>query len=124
MMRIRFTKRFLKDLKHLSKKQPLVRSDVDDFIATLGQGEHPGDRLQGTDDQAVYKARLSISGSNRGKSAGYRLIYWVYTAEGIVLLTIYAKNERSDISANDVNDILAEALIDLDIADGDDPDNL
>ena len=90
-MRIRFTKRFLKDLKHLSKKQPLVRSDVDDFIATLGQGEHPGDRLQGTDDQAVYRARLSISGSNRGKSAGYRLIYWVYTAEGIVLLTIYAK---------------------------------
>jgi len=123
MMRISFSKRFLKDLKRLSKKQALVRRDVDNFIATLSQDEHPGDRLQGTGDQIIYKARLGISGSNKGKSAGYRVIYWIYTADGIVLLTMYAKSERSDISANDVNDIVAEAKIDFSAEDNDEPDN-
>ena len=44
----------------------------------------------------------------KGKSGGYRLIYYVKTATGIILLTIYTKSEQADIAADDIRDIISD----------------
>ena len=110
-MQINFSKRFLKDLKHLNKKHSLVRRDVDDLIARLQANEIPGDRLQGTGDYTVYKVRLKMSGSVKGKSAGYRVIYWLQSVSGAVLLTIYATGEQADISSEEINMIISDLAV-------------
>ncbi len=48
------------------------------------------------------------SNIQKGKSAGYRLIYQVESATSILLLTIYSKSDREDIGVNEIISILAE----------------
>ncbi|NJL79536.1 MAG: hypothetical protein HC836_07520 [Richelia sp. RM2_1_2] len=43
---------------------------------------------------------------SKGKSGGYRLIYYVKTTIGITLLTIYTKSEQADINGDDINNII------------------
>ena len=109
-MEVRFSKRFVKDLKHLNKKHPLMRRDLDELIAALQRREAPGERLQGLAGHIIYKVRLKMSDSTKGKSAGYRVIYWLKVHSGVILLTIYAKGEQTDISADEVRAILAEVI--------------
>jgi len=52
--------------------------------------------------------RVRNSNIQKGKSAGYRLIYQVDSPTNIVLLTIYSKSDREDIGANEIRDILAD----------------
>ena len=48
----------------------------------------------------VRKMRYAAIAANRGKSAGVRVCYVYYKKYGLVLLaTVYAKNEESDLSA-------------------------
>jgi mRNA-degrading endonuclease RelE of RelBE toxin-antitoxin system len=110
---VRYTDTFRKNVKRLYKKYPSIRQDVDDFVRVLQQGETPGDRVQSTGAYVIYKARLKISGSHKGKSSGYRAIYWVKTAALIVLLSIYVKSEQSDISAGEIRSIVTAYAADL-----------
>ncbi|MFN6473188.1 MAG: hypothetical protein RMY36_026460 [Nostoc sp. SerVER01] len=48
------------------------------------------------------------SPAQKGKSGGYGLIYYVKTATGIILLTVYSKSEQVDIAAKDIQTIIAE----------------
>ncbi|BBD59396.1 hypothetical protein NIES2109_21800 [Nostoc sp. HK-01] len=50
--------------------------------------------------------RLRNSNIQKGKSAGYRLIYQLESPTSILLLTIYAKSDREDIGTNEIRDIL------------------
>ena len=43
----------------------------------------------------------------KGKSAGYRLIYWVESPVSVLLLTIYSKSDRDDISATEILEIVS-----------------
>ncbi len=45
---------------------------------------------------------------SKGKSGGYRLIYYVQTATGIILLTVYAKSEQINVAAEDLRSIITE----------------
>lgn len=49
-----------------------------------------GVEISGIDYQ-VFKLRVKNSDIQKGKSGGYRLIYYVKTEQGIILLTIYTK---------------------------------
>ncbi|WP_365672290.1 hypothetical protein [Okeania sp. SIO3I5] len=42
--------------------------------------------------------RIKNSNIQKGKSSGYRLIYQVESETSVLLLTIYSKTEREDIS--------------------------
>ena len=46
----------------------------------------------------VFKVRLKNTDVQRGKSGGYRVIYYVKTRENIILATIYSKSDRSDVN--------------------------
>lgn len=98
---------FNRNLRTLAKKYRSIRNDIQPIIEQLAQGELPGDRITGV-GYAVFKLRVRNSDTQKGKSGGYRLIYYVQTAMGIILLTVYTKSEQVDILAEDIQNIITE----------------
>lgn len=87
-----------------------MRSDLQPIIEELPQGKILGDRINGLGEgYFVYKLRVPNSNIQKGKSAGYRLIYQLESSTSILLLTIYSKSDREDITANEIKDIIADA---------------
>lgn len=56
----------------------------------------------------MYKVRVRNTNLQKGKSAGYRLIYQVESPTSILLLTIYSKSDREDINVNEIRDIVTD----------------
>ena len=77
------------------------RRDVVNYLAT-----HPkaGDVMEGTG--GVRKLRWGRQG--RGKSGGVRVIYYFHSeAMPLYLLTLFAKNERANLSMAERNELAA-----------------
>jgi mRNA-degrading endonuclease RelE of RelBE toxin-antitoxin system len=96
---------FNRNLRKLAKKYRSIRNDLQPVIEQLEQGELPGDQIPGI-GYAVFKLRVRNSDTRTGKSGGYRLIYYLKTTTGIILLTVYAKSEQVDIAADDIQSII------------------
>ncbi len=106
---IRFSDEFEERLYRLSKKYRRIRQDIESIIEQLQGGNFVGDHLAGLgENYAILKVRVKNSDIQKGKSAGYRLIYQVESTNSILLLTIYSKSEQEDISPNEIRSILAE----------------
>jgi mRNA-degrading endonuclease RelE of RelBE toxin-antitoxin system len=88
---------FTKELKRLSKKHRGLLSDIANLSEKLKK-----DPIQGTDlGQGVYKIRLAISGTNKGKLGGARVITCVVLLRETVFLTeIYLKNESDTVDVD------------------------
>ena len=106
-LRVEFTPLFLRFLKALAKKYRNVRMDFQPIIEQLQRGESPGDRIPGT-GYAVYKVRVRNSDVRRGKSGGYRVIYWHRESGEVILLAIYSKTERVDISGGEIRRMIED----------------
>jgi mRNA-degrading endonuclease RelE of RelBE toxin-antitoxin system len=104
---IRLTPDFRKQLRKLEKRYRKIKSDLEPILIQIQMGEIVGDRLQGLDAD-VFKVRIRNSDTNRGKSGGYRVIYWLKLPECVVLLDIYSKSDRDDIEVNMIQDIITE----------------
>ncbi|MBD2435085.1 MULTISPECIES: type II toxin-antitoxin system RelE family toxin [Fischerella] len=104
---IDLTPEFKQNLRVLSKRFRNIRSDVQVVIEQLQEGNILGDRIGDIgEDFVVYKLRVRNSNIQKGKSAGYRLIYQVESPTNILLLTIYSKSDREDITANEIRDMV------------------
>ncbi|MBD2135427.1 hypothetical protein H6F47_24145 [Sphaerospermopsis sp. FACHB-1094] len=57
----------------------------------------------------VFKVRVKNSNIQKGKSAGYRIIYQVESPTSVLLLTIYSKSYLEDITPQEIKNILAES---------------
>ncbi len=76
-------------------------SDRNLLVDYLAYNPTAGDLITGTG--GVRKLRWGLDG--RGKRGGARVIYFVHNADmPLFLLTVYAKNERADLSDKDRND--------------------
>jgi mRNA-degrading endonuclease RelE of RelBE toxin-antitoxin system len=104
-----FAEAFLNDLKHLKKKYRHVLDDVDLLVKRLQDGETPGDQIPNVGYNA-YKVRLKSSDLSKGKSGGFRVIYYLQTSTDRILLTIYVKPERTDISPTEIAALIREIL--------------
>ncbi|MDB9303532.1 type II toxin-antitoxin system RelE family toxin [Nodularia spumigena] len=104
-IQIALTPRFKRDLRELAKRYRSIRSDIQPLIEQLQAGKIPGDRIAGVKYQ-VFKVRLKNSNIQKGKSGGYRVIYYVKTEQEIILTTIYSKSDISDVN----NQIIEEAI--------------
>ena len=72
------------------------------FAAFLAQNPEAGDVIPGTD--GLRKVRWSRAVS--GKSSGVRVIYYTRFASGaLMLLVLYAKSERGNLSAKQLVEI-------------------
>ena len=104
-IKVEITSIFKRNIRRLAKKYRLIRNDVQPVIEQLERGELSGDRLSGIDYE-VFKLRVRNSDIQKGKSGGYRLIYYVKTSTAIVLLSIYSKSEQEDIAAEELLEII------------------
>jgi mRNA-degrading endonuclease RelE of RelBE toxin-antitoxin system len=64
-----------------------------------------GDPISGT-GYKVFKVRVPNRDRARGKSGGYRILYYLQTNTETILVTIYSKTEQADISANQIRRII------------------
>ena len=106
-IQIELTPRFQRDLRTLGKRYRNIRKDIQPVIEQLQAGELPGDRIPGMEYE-IFKVRIKNSDIQKGKSAGYRAIYYLKTSDSIVLVTIYSKSDLSDIAVETVREILGQ----------------
>jgi mRNA-degrading endonuclease RelE of RelBE toxin-antitoxin system len=98
---------FERDLKRLARRYRHIRQDLEPLIEQLENGQTPGDQISGL-DYPVYKVRLKNTDARRGKSGGYRVIYYWALYDRTVLLAIYSKSDQGDISDQEILTILNE----------------
>ncbi len=104
-IRVEAVREFLDDLHHLVRKYKGHDTEIEvgQLIDQLENGETPGDRIPGV-SYVVYKVRLK--GAGKGKRGGFRVVYYVQTATFVLLVTIYAKSEQSDIRPEEIRRII------------------
>jgi mRNA-degrading endonuclease RelE of RelBE toxin-antitoxin system len=109
IVQIDLTPEFYRNLRDLNKRYPNIRNDIQTVIQDLEIGNFVGDRIAGIGKGYVMlKVRVQNRDIQKGKRAGYRLIYQVESPTSVMLLTIYSKSDRSDISAGELRKIAAE----------------
>jgi mRNA-degrading endonuclease RelE of RelBE toxin-antitoxin system len=91
-----FTDEFQANVLKLAKRYRHIRADLEPIIEQLSRGETLDDQLSGV-GWPVFKVRVRNQDARRGKSGGYRLIYYLQTKQQVVLLTLYSKTDQSDI---------------------------
>jgi len=104
-VKIRFSDEFKNSLRKLAKKYRSIRKDIKPVLEDLQQGEFQGDQIANI-GYAVFKHCVKNSDNQKGKSAGYRVIYYVRTTTSIILIMIYSKSEQADISASEIKRII------------------
>lgn len=77
------------------------------LVSRLESDERPGQLVPGV-GYTVYKVRLPNRAARRGKSGGFRVIYYVQFRDRVVLLTIYSKTDDTDISAAEIRRLVLE----------------
>jgi mRNA-degrading endonuclease RelE of RelBE toxin-antitoxin system len=88
---------FDKEIKIIAKKHKGIKSDIAKLIDDLEKDPTMGTYL----GRNVYKIRLAISGTNKGKSGGARVITYIVVLSKIVYLSeIYLKSEHDTIDAD------------------------
>lgn len=74
-----------------------------DFIQWLAANPEAGDVIPGAD--GARKVRWALAGS--GKRGGVRVIFFNYAQDGTILLVMmYAKNERENVAAGDIQRVV------------------
>ncbi|MCP5104084.1 MAG: type II toxin-antitoxin system RelE/ParE family toxin [bacterium] len=106
-VQVEFTPEFRRNLRALSKKYRHIRSDVQPVIEQLQKGDVIGDKVPGV-HYSIFKVRVRNRDIQKGKSSGYRFIYYLKSLENIILITIYSKLDQSDISAVQIKRIIKE----------------
>lgn len=96
-----------KQIKKLRRKYPAVTGEVRKLVTQLEDDERPGDKIQSI-GYDVYKVRLPNPSAKRGKSGGFRIIYYVQLAKHVVLITIYSKTQLSNISPDAIKQLVEE----------------
>ena len=97
------TRRFEKELKRLHKKFSSLKEDFAQLIVEITNNPIAGTFIGNN----CYKIRLAISSKGKGKSGGARVITYLYIdTETVYLLTIYDKNEKSDIQPNELKKMI------------------
>ena len=102
-MPIRPTQRFKREFKHLVKKFPSLLGELRQLELELAENPTLGTPI----GINCYKIRLAIASKGVGKRGGARVITYVRLLnDQIDLLTIYDKNEVSDISDKEILSII------------------
>ena len=92
------TKEFDERWKSLS----LTDDDLSELQSYLCTNPNVGDVMQGTG--GIRKVRWALPG--KGKSGGVRVVYLdIVVAEKIYLLSLFAKNEKANLSKEERNDL-------------------
>ena len=94
-----FSSTFKKELKRIAKKHRQILKDIHALSDELANNPTLGTDL----GRNVYKIRVAISGTAKGKSGGARVITYVKVSnESVILAEIYLKSEHATIDVQAV----------------------
>lgn len=86
----------------------LTKDERKEVIDTLASDPLAGDIIQGTG--GIRKIRFAKG--NKGKSGGVRVIYYFYNyINPILLLDIFSKNEKENLSKSERNELMQAIAI-------------
>ncbi|NEQ10316.1 MAG: type II toxin-antitoxin system RelE/ParE family toxin [Moorea sp. SIO2B7] len=105
-IQIKVTPEFKRSLRNLAKRYRNIRSDVQPIIDQLQSGEIIGYQIPSI-PYTVFKVRVSNSNIQKGKSGGYRFIYYLKNSNKIILVTIYSNSDQGDITPDTIKRIVA-----------------
>jgi mRNA-degrading endonuclease RelE of RelBE toxin-antitoxin system len=97
---------FDKQAKKLSKKYKNIKKDLQSFIQNFDTLHQQAISIKSN----LFKIRLANSNKNRGKSAGYRIYYYIQLEETTYLVTIYDKSEITMIDEDMLVEIIEREL--------------
>lgn len=103
---IEYSEGFLKEAKKLSKKFKLLKSDLKKAVNEIETKKDLGVYL-GYD---IYKKRVADSSVPTGKSGGFRVIIYKKIEEKIVLISIYSKTQKENLTDEDLKDLLKQYM--------------
>jgi mRNA-degrading endonuclease RelE of RelBE toxin-antitoxin system len=98
---------FKKELQRLFRKYPAVLDEFESLRLAIEKDERPGDKIPNV-GYDVYKERLKNPSAKKGKSGGFRVIYYVYIEDTVFFLSIYSKSEQENISPEAIQDLIDE----------------
>lgn len=104
------TSKFDKEYKRLQKKYPNAIESVDNLMSELETGHLVGDEYDGLgfdNSTKVYKVRVANTQANKGKSGGFRVIYYALIDDKyIIMLSIYSKSDTANVTQKEIKDII------------------
>ncbi|PIX17900.1 addiction module antitoxin [Candidatus Desantisbacteria bacterium CG_4_8_14_3_um_filter_40_12] len=107
--RICFSKPFKRSLQQLRKRYPQIQSDIESAIEVLFL--HPSLGILIPHTIGVRKLRVPSSNMARGKRGGFRLLYLLDIEKNcIILLFVYAKPIRENLSQKEIESLVKEVL--------------
>lgn len=98
---IDYSATFLKEAKQLSKKYQNFKSDLHVAIKQI-QKQSLGTPL----GKGLYQKRVKNSSNKSGKSGGFRVIIYQIKSGKIVLISVYSKTQKNNISSAELKTIL------------------
>ncbi|WXU00632.1 MAG: hypothetical protein Ctma_1358 [Catillopecten margaritatus gill symbiont] len=98
---IDYSDTFLKEAKQLSEKYKGFKSDLQVAVGEI-QNRNLGTSL----GKGLYKKRVKNSSNNSGKSGGFRMIVYQIRNDRIVLMSVYSKSQKENISSLELQNIL------------------
>ncbi len=102
------TRSFKSSVERLVKRFPHVKEDVRIAIQTLIQTPRLGVVIPG--GEGVRKLRVRNTDLSKGKSSGYRLLYYIedQPEQTLYLLLLYAKSDQADTTRHELQQLLDE----------------
>jgi len=103
-MKFKTTSLFDKNFKKLAKKYHNIKIDIQKFVEDFEILHKNSITIKNN----LYKIRLVNSNKNKGKSAGYRIYYYLKIDEIVYLLTIYDKSQIESIDETVLDKFIEE----------------
>lgn len=101
---------FKREAKRLVKKYVTLQSSIDKLIEDLSKNPTLGDAY----GEGIYKIRLADKSKGRGKSGGFRVMYYhlipTKNGIGVIMMSIFDKSEKGTIKKRDAINKLQEIL--------------
>ncbi|WP_156857770.1 type II toxin-antitoxin system RelE/ParE family toxin [Oceanobacillus sp. AG] len=107
---------FEKDLIKIARKYPSSIDLVASLFERFEEGNIEGNDIGGLKlkGDKVFKTRLENPDANKGKSGGFRVIWYLVTSDNeIYPLTIYSKNEQDDIPNREIISLISKRVSNL-----------
>ena len=109
-MNILYSDNFLKEAKALSKKYKLLKSDLKEAVEEIENLRDLGVSLGFN----LFKKRIRNSSIPTGKSGGFRVIIFEQVEDKIILISIFSKTEKENLSDNELAKALQKYLAQID----------
>lgn len=112
MFTVRLSLSFQRDYKRLIRKYRRLPNDLTPLIEILETGDFSAhDAVKGFAHK-IYKARVRSSDQAKGKSGGFRVIYYVVTKnKEVFLLTMYAKARQENIDTKAIKKLMEDLAL-------------